>query len=125
MTRRGAMLGLLIDQHAGDKGLRMNFLGHECSVSPAAAVFALRYRCPLHVTICYRTGLGRWRIENGKEIPTTVNGRRRSIVEVTRDVNAAFEAAVRRDPANWFWVHKRWKPAAPKAAAQPSGEAGD
>jgi lauroyl/myristoyl acyltransferase len=20
------------------------------------------------------------------------------------------EAAVRRDPANWFWVHNRWKP---------------
>jgi KDO2-lipid IV(A) lauroyltransferase len=26
-----------------------------------------------------------------------------------RDVNRAFEIAVRRDPANWFWVHKRWK----------------
>jgi KDO2-lipid IV(A) lauroyltransferase len=26
-----------------------------------------------------------------------------------RDVNRAFEAAVRRDPANWFWVHDRWK----------------
>ena len=27
-----------------------------------------------------------------------------------RDVNRAFEIAVRRDPANWFWVHRRWKP---------------
>jgi lauroyl/myristoyl acyltransferase len=26
-----------------------------------------------------------------------------------RDVNHAFEIAVRRDPANWFWVHRRWK----------------
>ena len=26
-----------------------------------------------------------------------------------RDVNAAFEVAIRRDPANWFWVHNRWK----------------
>ena len=26
-----------------------------------------------------------------------------------RDVNRSFEAAVRRDPANWFWVHRRWK----------------
>ena len=25
------------------------------------------------------------------------------------EVNRAFEIAVRRDPANWFWVHKRWK----------------
>jgi len=26
------------------------------------------------------------------------------------EVNQAFETAIRRDPANWFWVHKRWKP---------------
>ena len=29
--------------------------------------------------------------------------------DIMRDVNRAFEAAVRRDPANWFWVHNRWK----------------
>ena len=28
----------------------------------------------------------------------------------TAEINQAFEVAVRRDPANWFWVHKRWKP---------------
>jgi KDO2-lipid IV(A) lauroyltransferase len=26
-----------------------------------------------------------------------------------REVNRSFEKAVRRDPANWFWVHRRWK----------------
>jgi len=26
-------------------------------------------------------------------------------------VNRAYETAIRRDPANWFWVHNRWKPA--------------
>jgi len=30
-----------------------------------------------------------------------------------RDVNHAFELAVKRDPANWFWVHNRWKPIRP------------
>ena len=37
---------------------------------------------------------------------------------IMTDVNRAFEAAVRRDPANWFWVHKRWK-RAPGAKAKP------
>jgi hypothetical protein len=26
------------------------------------------------------------------------------------EINRAFEVAIRHDPANWFWVHKRWKP---------------
>ena len=97
MTRTGSMLGLLADQHAGKKGLRLPFLGHECSVSTAPAVFALRYRCPLHVTICYRVGLGRWRIENAPAITTIVNGRRRPVEDITREINLAFEAAVRTD----------------------------
>jgi lauroyl/myristoyl acyltransferase len=29
------------------------------------------------------------------------------------NVNRAFEAAVQRDPATWFWVHNRWKPGRP------------
>jgi KDO2-lipid IV(A) lauroyltransferase len=85
------------------------FLGHECSTSPAPAIFALRYQCPLHTGICYRVGPGRWQIEAGDEIPTHENGQPRSTEAIMRDVNRAFEIAVRRDPANWFWVHNRWK----------------
>jgi len=121
MTRTGSMLGLLCDQHAGPKGLRLPFLGHDCSVSTAPVIFALRYKCPLHVPICYRMGLGKWRIENGTEIATVINGRRRPVEDITREINRAFEVAVRRDPANWFWVHKRWKPAEARPVAdQPS-----
>ena len=111
MNQRALLLGLLADQHGGDNGLRIPFLGHDCSTSPAPAVFALRYRCGLHTGICYRVGLARWRIEGGPEIPTHENGVPRTTEDIMRDVNRAFEQAVRRDPANWFWVHNRWKPA--------------
>ena len=109
MSDTGLLLGLLADQHAGDRGLRLPFFGAECSMSTAPAVFALRYGCPLHTSICYRTALAHWRIEVGDEIPTVVNGQPRSVADISRDINAAFEAAIRRDPANWFWVHNRWK----------------
>jgi KDO2-lipid IV(A) lauroyltransferase len=82
-------------------------------------VFALRYGCPLFVAVCYRIGLGRYQIEISEEIPTRCDGQRRTPEEVTRDLNRLLETAVRRDPANWFWVHQRWKPGrcrqAPKA----------
>ena len=111
MSDTGLLLGLLADQHAGGSGLRLPFLGHECSTSAAPAIFALRYHCPLHTAICYRVGPGRWRIEVGDEIPTRENGLPRPVEAIIRDVNGVFEAAIRRDPANWFWVHNRWKPA--------------
>jgi lauroyl/myristoyl acyltransferase len=109
MNQPGVILGLLCDQNGGRKGLQFPFFGHFAATSPAVALFALRYDCPLYTSICYRTGLAKWRIEAGAEIPTHENGIARTTEAIMRDVNAAFEAAIRRDPANWFWVHNRWK----------------
>ncbi|HEY9171823.1 MAG TPA: lysophospholipid acyltransferase family protein, partial [Verrucomicrobiae bacterium] len=109
MTHPGLLLGLLADQRAASGGVRLPFFGHDCLTSSAPAVFALRYRCPLHTAICYRVSLARWRIEIGDEIHLREDGRPRAAIEIMRDVNRAFETAIRRDPANWFWVHNRWK----------------
>jgi KDO2-lipid IV(A) lauroyltransferase len=134
MNRPDVLLGLLADQHAGPRGLRLPFLGVECSTSAAPALFALRYSCALYTGICYRLGLARWRIEAGEEIVTHRDGQARSTKEIMLEVNRAFEAAVRKDPANWFWVHNRWKGRyqqnqAPEEKKQKadfvSGEAGD
>jgi KDO2-lipid IV(A) lauroyltransferase len=109
-TRRLA-LGLLADQHDG-RGVWVPFLGRDAGTSTAPALLALRYGCPLVTAFCFRTGLARWRLEYGDEIPTRKDdGTRRALVDIARDMNASFERAVRRDPANWFWVHRRWKPA--------------
>jgi KDO2-lipid IV(A) lauroyltransferase len=91
--------------------LWLPFLGRECSCSSAPALFALRYHTPLYTCICYRTSLAHWRIEVGARIPTLdSSGEPRPVEDITQDINLAFEKAVRRDPANWFWVHRRWKP---------------
>jgi Kdo2-lipid IVA lauroyltransferase/acyltransferase len=119
LGQRPLLLGLLADQHAGARGVRVPFFGHDCSTTAAPAVLALRYRCPLHTAVCYRIGLGRWRIEAGNAIPTHENGHPRSVAAITLDINRAFEAAVRQDPANWFWVHKRWKPAEAQPRQRP------
>ncbi len=120
LNERRLILGLLSDQHSGAHGVRLPFFGRECSTTKAPAVFALRYDLPLHPAICFRTRLGYWRIEVGDAIPTHLDGRPRSVADIMQDVNTAFEEAVRRDPANWFWVHNRWKPGRkPVAASEP------
>jgi KDO2-lipid IV(A) lauroyltransferase len=107
MAGGGATLGLFSDQSS--PGFRAPFLGHDCNTGLAPAVMALRYEAELSTVICYRIGLAKWRLELGEKIPTHENGQPRSSEAIMRDVNRAFEIAVRRDPANWFWVHRRWK----------------
>ncbi len=110
MRSGNVVLGLLADQHAGDRGVWVPFFGRDCSTSAAPAVFALRYKCKLFTAFCYRIAPAKWRVEVGDEIPTVVDNKPRDIKAICVDINRAFEKAVLRDPANWFWVHKRWKP---------------
>lgn len=112
----GLMLGFLADQHGGNNGHWAPFFGKICSTTTAPAVFALRYDCPLYTGFVFRTGLASWRLELGDKIETHENGASRSTEAITDDINRSYEKAIRRDPANWFWVHKRWKP---RPASQP------
>ena len=103
----GIILGLLADQSS--KGLRAPFLGHDCNTGLAPAVLALRYHTELFTGFCFRVGPAQWRLELGPQIATEENGHPRASEDIMREVNRSFEEAVRRDPANWFWVHRRWK----------------
>jgi lauroyl/myristoyl acyltransferase len=109
LNEGGLLLGLLSDQHSGNGGVWGPFLGRDCSTTAAPAILALRYDATLLTAICYRTSLARWVIEVGDLIPTVEAGQARSVQALTHDINRALEAGVLRDPANWFWVHNRWK----------------
>jgi lauroyl/myristoyl acyltransferase len=107
MNHSNVILGLLADQSS--RGLRAPFFGHDCDTGLAPAVFALRYHCELFTAFCFRVAPAKWRLELGDSIATRQNGSPRSSQDIMRDVNRSFENAIRRDPANWFWVHRRWK----------------
>ena len=107
LNRGGLILGLLADQNA--VGMRAPFLGRDCNVGLAPAVLALRYNAVLCSSVCYRIGLAKWRVDIGRPIPTQVAGVTRSSEDLMRAVNRELEKAIRKDPANWFWVHRRWK----------------
>ncbi len=103
----GVILGLLADQSS--KGMRGPFFGRDCHTGLAPAILALRYNAVFFTGICYRVGLAQWRVEFSPQIPTHADGKMRSSDDLMLEVNRRFETAIRRDPANWFWVHRRWK----------------
>ncbi|MGZ8939039.1 MAG: lysophospholipid acyltransferase family protein [Limisphaerales bacterium] len=125
LAKGGLFVGLLSDQHPNKGGVLVPFMGRECAATTAPAVLALRYDAPLFPVICYRVALGHWTVEVGDEIALSQNGAARTVEAITLDINRAFEAAVRRDPANWFWVHNRWKKPRIKKGRVPTARSED
>ena len=109
MARGGMLLTLAIDQADRSNGIELPFMGYYAWTTRAPVVLAQRYKCVIFTPICYRVGLAKWVLEIGEPIRMEENGKRRAVEDIMRDINANLEAGVRRDPANWFWVHNRWK----------------
>lgn len=109
MARGGMLLTLAIDQADRSNGIELPFMGYYAWTTRAPVVLAQRYKCVIFTPICYRMGLAKWVLEIGEPIRMEENGKRRAVEDIMRDINANLEAGVRRDPANWFWVHNRWK----------------
>jgi KDO2-lipid IV(A) lauroyltransferase len=42
-------------------------------------------------------------------LPEDYEGRRDAVRAITQRLTGALEKAVRQDPAQYFWLHRRWK----------------
>jgi KDO2-lipid IV(A) lauroyltransferase len=110
VLREGGVLGLLVDMARRQDGVDVRFFGKRATATPAAAMLALRYRCPVVPMFCVREADGSLSIhaEPALEMLRT-SDLRADLVENTQRVTAAVERMVRRYPEQWFWLMKRWK----------------
>lgn len=105
--RRGRMVGVLLDQNASRRqGVFAPFFGVPASTSKGLALIALRTGAPVVPGFIRREGTGRHVVEFFPLVPPPPDG---DPIAYTRAFNDAIEAAVRRAPEQWFWVHRRWK----------------
>ncbi len=105
LIREGGLVGVLVDQHAGDAGVWTPFFGSLASTSPLAASLATRTGAAVVPCAVFTDGFARWRVVVDNEISYDP----RDPDRLTADINAALEAQIRHSPADWFWVHNRWK----------------
>ncbi len=100
--RGGGMGTLLYDVSA--PGVRLPFLGHPARTSLSAAEIALKLDALVipYFGIRQPDGLS-FTVE--VEAPITHG----SAEDMLLDMNARLEAQIARNPAQWFWVHRRWK----------------
>ena len=112
MREGGGGIGVLVDQHAGDKGMWSPFFDRLASTSNLAALMAMRCETELLPLGVYDDGLGRWRLVCYP--PVNSREKTRSTEGITAMLNIAVELMIRRAPENWFWVHNRWKTPEPQ-----------
>jgi heptosyltransferase II len=110
MVRGGGGIGVLIDQHAGDGGLWCPLFGRLASTSLLAASIAESTEGWLVPAAIYTEGVARWRCVLQEPFKASPDGPEATSARL----NSFLEAQIRRQPADWFWVHNRWKTPRPK-----------
>lgn len=105
LLREPGIVGVLVDQNAGDAGVWMPFFRRLSSTSPLAATLAMRTGAAVIPVAIYTDGFAKWRVVLSEEIPWQADHPE----QLTADINAALERQIRESPRDWFWVHNRWK----------------
>ena len=104
---QGGMGTLLFDVHQA-AGRPIDFLGHPAMTVTSAADIALKYDAILMPYFGTRQPDGlSFAVEIEAPIPHS------DPLTMMTEATRRLEARIRAHPAQWFWVHRRWKPAPP------------
>jgi Kdo2-lipid IVA lauroyltransferase/acyltransferase len=111
--RSGEILGILIDQDTKVQSVFVPFFGELAATPRAAADLALRTGAAVVVGFCQRDGEG-YRLTM-EEVPAPeVSDREAAVQALTAALSQRIEAAIRRAPEQWVWMHQRWKTRPPE-----------
>lgn len=106
--RRGQSVFLLADQKTG-QGILVPFFGRDAKTTPAPATLALRMGAALVPAWCERTKGAHFRVHIFPELQFTPSGDfETDVARLTAEITQVIEANVRRKPACWLWIHRRW-----------------
>jgi len=105
---RGEILGLLIDQDMRVPSVFVPFFGREARTPRAAADLALCTGAAVVLGFCQRVGPTSFRLSM-REMPVPAVRGESAVVELTRALTQGIEAAIRSNPEQWVWMHRRWR----------------
>jgi KDO2-lipid IV(A) lauroyltransferase len=110
IIRGGGVLTILVDMARRRDGIDIEFFGKKATATPAAAMLALRCRCPVIPVFCLREVDGTIGIRIGAPIDILrTKDLRRDLVVNTQRITDVVESTVRQHPEQWHWLMKRWK----------------
>ncbi len=100
--KSGGMLGILIDQDTDVAGVHVPFFGRPAFTPRAAGDLASRLGAPMIFGCAHRLAGNVHRI-----VLRRVKGS--DPVELTARATKIIEDEIRANPAEWVWMHPRWR----------------
>lgn len=107
--RDGVLVAFAADQHAGRAGLWVPFFGRPASTYRGPALMALRTGAPMYLSIPLRQPDGRYQVAFELVETEPTGDMDADVLRLTQEYSRRLEQAVRRNPEQYLWHHRRWR----------------
>ena len=106
--RKGGAVGILLDQwtEPSKGGVVVDFMGTPACISGFAGVLADRTKKPVHIMCCTAVPGGGYL---GRHMETIIPTGEQTPQELAQLIADALGRMIRRYPAQWLWMYRRWK----------------
>ena len=104
-------IALVIDQDfpRSDR-IFVDFFGRPAATAPTLGLLAVRTRAPIVPVVSELLSDGRYRIRYLAPLEWASTGDREAdVLDIMSRCTALLEEAIRRNPEQWLWMHRRWK----------------
>jgi len=110
--KSGGVVGILADLNTTrDEGVFCDFFGTSACTTAGVATLALRTGAlVVPGYLIWDEELGKHQLRFEPPIPTIETGNQREdVIANTAQYTRVLEAAIRRHPDQWLWIHRRWR----------------
>ena len=114
--QQNGLVGFMLDQNRPNpQGVYVDFFGRLASTTPGLAFMSAQTGAPVVPVFMRRTPEGRHVLEVRSILEPPPDRKEETLLAFTAACTKIIEEEVRRFPAQWLWLHKRWK-------SRPEGE---
>ena len=107
--RANELVAMVLDQHQPG-GPELPFFGRPAATSAGLARLASSLDCPVVPAFLLRVGQEGYELALGEPLKLQRSANTRAdVLENTKLFLNVLEGAVRRNPEQWLWLHRRWK----------------
>lgn len=108
--KSGGTIAILIDQDTRVKSVFVNFFDMPCATPIGATLLALKTGAAIVPMFYHLREDGMQEVNFYPEVELIITGDEETDMRVnTQRLNDVIEAEIRKHPAQWLWLHERWK----------------